>query len=232
MLNKIELGSKSINLKESDYLLEVNKDCDIEINVEKNINTKLIITGFSNYHLKINILDNAHLIVNSLNINNSVKIEMNLSENTSVNYNHSVSSNIDSNNSFIINHLHNNSTSFITNNGINLGNNKLYFEIDGVVPKKLNDIVCNQFSKIINFQNGDSKIIPNLIIDSNDISANHSSYIGKIDDNTLFYLLSRGLKIKEIKKLIYKAVLLGKMELSLEEDLFNKIINEQEVNYE
>jgi hypothetical protein len=37
---------------------------------------------------------------------------------------------------------------------------------------------------------------------------------------------SRGISSKEIQKLIYKATLLGKMELQEEKEEFNKIINE------
>lgn len=224
-MNKINVKDKSIHLENDVYLLEVNNPQDLEINVTKNSNTKLVITGFNNYHLKINVLENANITINSLNKNNSSNIEINLYYNANIIYNHSVSSNFDSINIFTINHLDNNSKSFITNNGVNLSNNKLFFEINGIIPKDLKDITCNQSSKIINFSNGNSKIIPNLIIDSNDIIANHSSYIGEIEENELFYLLSRGLTKDRIKDLIYKAVLLGKMDLTDEKDLFNKIVN-------
>ena len=224
-MNKIELGSKSIHLLDDVYLLEINDKIDLEINVS-NVNSKLIIVGYHDYHLKINVNDNAKLIVNSLNFNNSVSILINLYQDSKVVFNHSVSSDIDSNNEFSINHYGNNSESIINNNAINLGKNKLFFKIDGVVKKDLHSITCNQSSKIINFDQGNSKIIPNLIIDSNDIIANHASYIGEINEDDLFYLASRGLKIDIIRKLIYKAVLLGKMELEDEKDLFNQIIND------
>ena len=50
-------------------------------------------------------------------------------------------------------------------------------------------------------------------------------FLGEIEEDELFYLLSRGIKEDKIKDLIYKAVLLGKMELTDEKDLFNKIVN-------
>ena len=88
------------------------------------------------------------------------------------------------------------------------------------------NIECSQNSKIININNGNSKIIPNLIIDSNDINANHSAYIGKIDDEIKFYLASRGISDRMIKKLINKATILGKMELDEESEEFHKLIEE------
>ena len=224
-MNKINVKDKSLHLDNNVFLLEINDPIDLEINVDKDRDAKLVITGFSDYNIKINVLENANITINSLNINNSSNIEINLYYNANIIYNHSVSSNTDSVNQFIINHKESNSNSLINNNGVNLSDNKLFFQIDGIVPKDLKNITCNQSSKIINFNNGNSKIIPNLIIDSNDIIANHSSYIGEIEEDELFYLLSRGIKEDKIKDLIYKAVLLGKMELTDEKDLFNKIVN-------
>ena len=89
--------------------------------------------------------------------------------------------------------MSNETESYVNNNGVNVDKNKLYFTIDGIIKEKLNNITCNQNSKIINFSEGDSKIIPNLIIDSNDIIANHSAYIGEIDEEELFYMQSRGI---------------------------------------
>ena len=117
------------------------------------------------------------------------------------------------------------SKSIINNNGINRGDNKLFFNISGIIPKNLSNINCNQNSKILNFSNGNSKIIPNLIIDSNDIIANHSAYIGEVNEEELFYLLSRGIRKNNIQKLIYKATLLSKMN-NYDEEEFNQIINE------
>ena len=88
--------------------------------------------------------------------------------------------------------------------------------------------MCDQDSKIINFNNGNSKIIPNLIIDTNDIIASHSSYIGEIEEQDKFYMKSRGISEEDIKKLIYKGVLVGRFyfEEENEKEEFNKRINE------
>lgn len=220
------MKDKSLHLDNNVFLLEINDPINLEINVDKDRDAKLVITGFSDYNIKINVLENANITINSLNINNSSNIEINLYQNAYIIYNHSVSSNTDSVNKFIINHKESNSNSLINNNGVNLGDNKLFFQIDGIVPKNLKNITCNQSSKIINFNNGNSKIIPNLIIDSNDIIANHSSYIGEINENELFYLKSRGININNIKKLYFKGILLNKMELDKEEEKVNQIVNE------
>ena len=222
--NKINVDKKIV-LTNPMYL-EINNKVKLDINVNKNISTKLVIIGNSDYDINVNLDKEASLLINSLNKDNSVNIIVNLLSKSSVTYNHSIVSNSDSLNSITINHLENDSISNINNYGVNVSENKLFFTIDGVVNKNLNNITCNQSSKIINFKDGNSKIIPNLIIDSNDIIANHSAYIGEIGEEEKFYMQSRGINDKDIKKMVYKATLLGKMELMEEEEEFNKRINE------
>ena len=55
---------------------------------------------------------------------------------------------------------------------------------------------------------------PVLVIEENDVKASHGSSIGKIDDDTMFYLCSRGLSKSEATNLIC----LGKVQY-----LINKI---------
>ena len=225
--NKITVDSFNITFNNNDPLyLEIECITKINITVKNNISSKLIIVSNYNYDINIVLEDNSTLIVNSLNKDNSVNTNVTLFENSNINYNHSTLANVDSINNFKVNHQSNSSVSNINNNGINQNDNKLFFNIDGVIPQNLHNIICNQNSKIINFNNGNSKIIPNLIIDSNDIIANHSAYIGEISEEELFYMQSRGIKLEDIRKLVKKAILLGKMDLKEEKEEFNKIVNE------
>ena len=227
MLHKIDIDNKSLFLHENDsFLLEIKKNIHFDIIIDKNLSVKLVIVGNNDYDLNIKLLDKANLVVNSINKDNNTNINIELDKESNVLYNHSVLGKQDSIHNFNIVHMGNNSTSLINNNGINFDINKLFFNINGNIPSNLLDISCSQNSKIINYNGGNSKIIPNLIIDSNDIVANHSAYIGTIDNETLFYLQSRGIKKETIKKMIYKATLLGKMNLDEERELFNKIIDE------
>ncbi len=222
--NKINVD-KEIDLSLPMYL-EIDSNIKLDIKVNKDVNTKLVIIGNSDYEINVNLDLNASLIINSLNKDNSVNVKVNLLNKSNITYNHSVVSNKDSINSFVINHIENDSSSNISNYGVNTGNNKLFFTIDGVVNKKLSNITCNQSSKIINFKDGNSKIIPNLIINSNDIVANHAAYIGEIGEEEKFYMKSRGINEENIRKIVYEVTLLGKMELDEEKEDFNRIINE------
>ena len=224
--NRINVENKGIILDNNPYYIEIDNEVKLDIAVTENISSKLVIIASSNYDINIKLNRNSSLIVNSLNKNNSVNVNISLLEESNINYNHSVLTNSDSINNFNILHKDSNSISNLNNNGININNGKLFFIINGKVPNKLNNITCNQKSKIINYSLGNSKIIPNLIIDSNDIIASHSAYIGKIDDDDIFYMTSRGINKTDIQKIIYKATLLGIMNLDEEKDKFNKILNE------
>ena len=226
VMNKINIEQDKIFLDNGIYFLEVSDDIELDIEIKENAKSKLIIVGNSSYKINYLLKNNSELIVHSLNKDNSVNVSITLLKKSKLTYHHSVINNLVSDNIFKIIHQENESISNIYNNGINQSKDKLFFQIDGIIPKGLTNIICSQSSKIINFNNGNSKIIPNLIIDSNDIVASHAAYIGNIDNDTKFYLESRGIKEENIKKLIYQSIMLGKMELMEEKDLFDKLINE------
>ncbi len=48
---------------------------------------------------------------------------------------------------------------------------------------------------------------PKLEIENNDVRASHAATVGKIDDEQLFYLESRGINLEEAKKIIVEGFL-------------------------
>jgi Fe-S cluster assembly scaffold protein SufB len=56
-------------------------------------------------------------------------------------------------------------------------------------------------------KNSTAVSIPELEIDSNDVKVSHSSTIGQIDSEQLFYLMSRGITYSDSIKLIIKSFL-------------------------
>jgi len=227
-MNKIDIDSSSIIIdKEESYVLKIDNEIELTINVDKNIKSRLIIySESSDYNLVINLEENSELIINSLNNNTSCNVKANLLANSSIEYNHSLVANTDVCSKFVINHLNKNTKSVINNSGINLDNNKLFFEIDGIIPKESDDSEAEQHSKIINFKNGNSKIIPNFIIDNHNVVANHSAYIGNFREDDIFYIKSRGIDVEEMYRLLYRSLLLGTMKLEEEKELFNKLLKE------
>ena len=231
-MNKLIIGKSIINIDNNDdYFLEIDKDINVTVNVKENINAKLVIINNGNsLNIKINLYKDSNLIINSLNkdVNNNIEINL-LEENSKIIYNHSVVSNNDSITNYKINHLSSKTKSIINNNGVNLNNNRLYFNVDGIIKKNSKDVFIDQKNKIINIKNGDSKIIPNFIIDNNEIVANHSAYIGNFSYDDIFYIKSRGISEEEMYRLLYRSLLLGNMDLSFEQEIFNKILKEWRV---
>jgi len=229
-MNRLDVINKEndFNLNNNNYFLEVdNNEKFVSFNVKGN--NKLVIVGNSCYIHLYFVFDKENentITVNCIGKNVTLAVKASLFENSKFIFNYGVLANIDSTNDFEISHIGNNSISEINNGGINLGNNKLYFKIDGRVYENLNNIECRQNSKIINYKNGDSKIIPNLLIDTNEINASHSAYIGNIDKDIKFYLESRGLNEEEINNLFVKSIILGKMDLEEEASLFNEKLKE------
>ena len=74
-------------------------------------------------------------------------------------------------------------------------------------------------------------IKPNLFIDEYNSYASHGAYIGKFDEEIIFYLQSRGINIDESNKLLTKGLLLNHIKLNedLLDDIKEKINKELEV---
>ena len=85
----------------------------------------------------------------------------------------------------------------------------LNYDVSSFIEKGAKQSVVRQNSNILLFdENSLGKNNPILLIEENDVKASHGSSIGKIDDDTMFYLCSRGLTRSEATNLIC----LGKLE--------------------
>ena len=214
-MNKIFIDTKNYNLNiQNDlvYEIHIQNDTDITISVLENVSSKINLF-IKNSHVKITInnLENSDLIVNQLAINSSISLNINLNLCSKIRYNNSILTNVDSINEITINHLESNSSSMVIANGINLSDNKFFFIIDGIINKNSLNVVLDEKSKIINIGDGNSKIIPNLIVNNQDVVANHSAFIGKFTEEEINYLKSRGISDETAKKLLLTSLLLGNM---------------------
>ena len=74
----------------------------------------------------------------------------------------------------------------------------------------------------------DNEINPILLIDEYDTEAKHSAFIGKFNEQEVFYLQSRGIKKKDAYRLLLNGFLIGKMKITTEEKEFlqDKINND------
>jgi len=189
-MNKIEVKEEIINI-ENDTEKQIENILDND--------TKTI----------YNVGKNSLLIVYQygININNIVEVNLN-GENARVEFHYNMI-NYDSNSYQItVNHNCSYTESNIYNHGLNVFDHSLRFDINGIVRKESESCICNQENKIINLKDGHSTILPNLLIDNYDVISSHSAFIGKFQEELLFYLMSRGISRKTSNHLLMKGFLL------------------------
>lgn len=234
-MNKITVDNNKINSNfeintDNIYLdadtLIIYKNTNIALNFTINTDIK-VFEYISNSNLNNNYNINSNFILNRFSLNSGVEADINLNkENISLNYIYSTL-NYDNNTYKVnINHNKKNTNSKIINHGINLKDNSLNFIINGLIKKESSNCICLQDSKIILMGKNTSKILPKLEVYNNNITANHSAYIGKFKEAELFYLKSRGIKEIECNRLLSKAFLINNMEISFaERDMILQDIN-------
>lgn len=94
-------------------------------------------------------------------------------------------------------------TAKVDNYGVAKDNSKLLFSGDSYIYNGMVKSKTQQNAKIMVFDNDCiAKVKPMLRIDENDIEAGHAAAVGKISDEHIFYLTSRGLTLEESKMLI------------------------------
>ena len=218
-MNKIILDNESnsdeINLKE-DTVLEFNfndTQKDIVINLDDNVN--LTVYDKSNYtknSICYNAGNNNNVQINKASIDCSDKVKVEIKgENTNIEFYNSIINYNDNEYKEEINHISKNSNSSVVNHCVNVKDNTFKFIVDGKISKNASKTNFKQDNKIINMESGKSFILPNLIVDNNDIDASHSAYIGKFDEDILFYMMSRGISYNDSNYLLIKAFLTNGM---------------------
>lgn len=83
----------------------------------------------------------------------------------------------------------------------------------------------NEFCMLLS-EKAKSKALPMLLCTEEDVEGNHSTACGKVDNQQLFYIMSRGLSYNDAMKLIVKAKFNKIIETIKDEELKTKISNE------
>ncbi|MCR5349061.1 MAG: SufD family Fe-S cluster assembly protein [Bacilli bacterium] len=102
-----------------------------------------------------------------------------------------------------VDHLAPHTSAEVTQYGIAMGEGKLaFFGTSHIHPAMVGSSTA-QKEKIIVFDKGAvGKCSPVLRIDENDVVASHSAIVGKLSDEHLFYMLSRGIDRDSAKRLL------------------------------
>ena len=189
--------SMTLNVKEgvNAYILDRTFNKEIVLNVEANASVTYFVLNSFNSNRKFNIKGEMNLLEINLNESNeSCNVDL-LIENSSFNAKLlSFSNKINSKFTFYVDHLSKKTFSNIENVGVALNGGNLVFDVTGKIEKGMNKSKASQISRGVIMDDISSVTAnPILLIDEYDCFANHGAAIGKINDEDLFYLMSRGL---------------------------------------
>lgn len=219
-------------VKDTDVVIEA-KDVDIKldfyINVLKGVKANIYEYkhgGDYKFQYKYYLEEDSFLNIEKVNDGQEIKemtvINLN-GEKAEVNFNLKTISKYPEKYNFLVYHNAKNTVSNIVNNGVNILDGVLEFNVSGFVDKGMIGCDLNQSGRIINMTDKECVIKPNLFIDENDVVANHSALIGTFSFDEIFYLMSRGIALKEAESLLTKGFLLKGITYN-KEDL-EKMIN-------
>ena len=182
-----------IDLKEDSFLtLSLLFDKSVEkLNFVINLKNNAILEGYFAEFSEDNLQISGE--INLLNENAKAVVKL-----------ASLSANKDDKNiSISVNHLAGKTYGRIDKYGVCKDNGKLLFAGTSHIFEKSIKSKTQQNAKIMVFDEASNAIAkPILKIDENDVEASHGAVVGKINDEHLFYLTSRGLSEAEAKELI------------------------------
>lgn len=226
-MNKLLLNSKDkikdiIIDKDIDILYDVsNENNKITINIKNNVIVNFYeITKNTKNDFIFNIEENSTLYYKKAGKNNFDNIMVNLNgKNSTVVLTTSIINSKESKVIFNVFHNEKETKSVLYNHGINTTSSLLEFHVNCTIKKTAKKVETKQVNKIINLCDAKSIILPNLIVDNNDVLAEHSAYISEFDKEQLFYMQTKGINEKKAKELLVKSFLIGNLKNFIVGDL-------------
>lgn len=204
---------------------QINENCDInELMVSEiddlkiKINKHVIVEKEASYEVSSGFFNDSDIMLN-------VNIDLN-GQNASAIHNVAVISrnknekifNVTINNNVL------NTIGNLSNFGVVKDSGKLLFNGTGNIVKGASQSQAHQESKIITFDPGvEAQANPFLIIDESDVEASHAASVGKMDENQLYYLQSRGINKENASRLITYGYLKPILKKITDENLRSKL---------
>ena len=195
----LSLTNLSLN---NNVLIELNKGSIVHLSVLAN-------KEYGNMKICANLALNSKIIAYFADFskdNNNLDVTINLNEkNASAEWHLASLASSQDKKDISVSVFHNSEETFakVDNYGVSKDNSKLVFAGTSHILKGSIKSKTHQNAKIMVFDPySDATAKPILKIDENDIEASHAAAVGKISDEHLFYLTSRGLSMDEAKMII------------------------------
>jgi Fe-S cluster assembly protein SufD len=115
------------------------------------------------------------------------------------------------------------------NYAVVLGKGRLMIDAVGKIIKGAYRSESHQTSRALSFAEGQNAVIlPELLIDEDDVQASHAMSMGRVDEDALYYLMSRGLSVQQCTSLISQGYLMPITEILDNDELKGKLKQEME----
>ena len=203
----------------------------IEYDISKNVDVNIFEfrKGFkTKVQYKYNLKDNARLYLYRLNMGEFVR-ELDFvslkGKNSSIEFNLRTLNQNEEKYDIYISHENKDTKSIVDNIGIAFKEG-IIFNVTGEVEKGNKNSYLDQNNQIVTFVPSKCQINPNLLVEEFDTNANHNALIGTLDQDAIFYLMSRGIKEEEAIKLLCQGLILNNLKDIFDKEKIIKIINE------
>ncbi len=108
--------------------------------------------------------------------------------------------------------------------GINEEEGTIKVLMNGRVAGNTHGNTLNEYARVLNKSYMSTVLIPNLLVDTNEIEANHGVSIGMIREEELFYLMSKGIPKHTAVKLIEEGFILSIMPDEVKKKIQNILV--------
>lgn len=210
-------------IKDSNLEIYFKGEQDYKININIIINPNVTLTMFekiegskAKIQYKYDLNENSHITLNKFHDCEAIKEQNIINLNgqySDINYTLKTISKNKEDYNIMVYHNADYTNSNINNEGVNIHDGELKFNLTSAVFDNIIGCKVNQAGRIINLTNNQCFVNPNLLIENNDVEANHSAAIGRFSDEEIFYLISRGIDYNNAINLLIKGFLIGNMNL-------------------
>lgn len=243
------------------FEIDTDKDFNLDLNINKNCNIFIDIKDANNININGSINSDATIVFWN-NSNNDIKTfeNYNVLSNGNLNIAYGECNNNKTIRNVDVNLIEDNASALVSSASLvnclkdyrikviskaknTLGNmknfavvlkdGKLVIDAIGKIEKGAKRSKSHQVSRALCFNDKQSStILPELLIDENDVEASHAMSIGRVDDKHLYYMMSRGLSLNECTSLLSLGYLLPIIDYIDDETLKNTLKKEIESKLE
>ncbi len=195
--------------------LDVDEDLNIEVSNNSILTLKLLSSSkIENLNIQANLGENSQLLVFFADFSHcdfKLKSNVNLNGiNASCTWHLATLASGKSSKEFDVSFLHNEGSTkaLMDNYGVSKDESKIVFSGVNHIKKNSKHCVTSQNAKIIVFDKEAHGVAsPILKIDENEVQASHAAIVGRLNDDHMFYLMSRGLSKADARDIIMRGYL-------------------------